>query len=88
MHFGWGEFLSKEPKRQTGSSTRRKDYTMTDREGEAHPEKFQLELHSHPKMERRLGLDEDHVIIDRVVYNKLCIVLRLSDVIKTPGLIY
>ena len=30
-------------------------------------------IHSHPKLEKKLGLDEEHVIIDRKLYNELII---------------
>ena len=30
-------------------------------------------VHNHPKMEERLGLDEDHVIIDKELYHEFLI---------------
>lgn len=31
-------------------------------------------IHSHPKLEAKLGLDEEHVIIDRELYHEMLIV--------------
>lgn len=35
------------------------------------PPKLPEKLHTHPELEAKLGLDKDHVIIDRTMYDKL-----------------
>ena len=33
--------------------------------------KFKNRIHNHPMMEKKLGLDDDHVIIDRELFEEL-----------------
>ena len=40
-------------------------------------------IHSHPKMEQQLGLDDNHVIIDRELYHELVVLnseLAISNI--------